>query len=83
MIAKTIKFQTRTVANKFMATGEEFQLTVDINDMGIWTVYGWKKYPGLDTLKQSEEIALRAIEIFYNSQPLHMYNPKITHAKTD
>lgn len=83
MIADTIEFDTRTVVNKFTVTGKEYQLTININGTGEWTVFGWSTPQSKKTIAKSTALALRAIEVFYNSQPSRMYNPKITYAKSD
>lgn len=83
MKAETLEFATRTVPTRFQSTGEEYQLTVNINNCGEWTVVGWKKDPGEDTIRETESIVTRTIEILYHSQPFRMHNPKITHANLD
>ena len=83
MIVNTIKFDTRTVINKFTSTGEEFQLTVNINNTGVWTVFGWSTPQKFKVIEQAETIALRAIEVLYCSQPRIIYSPAITHSILD
>ena len=78
MIAKSIEFNTRTISNRFMSTGEEFQLTVNINNTGVWTITGWSTPQSAKIVKQAEEIALRSIEIFYCSQPSSIFSPEVT-----
>lgn len=67
MFPKTIRFDVYERVNIHAQDGKEWALVAEFGADSRWTITTWDKMPSVAERTRAKEIALRAIEVYYNN----------------
>jgi hypothetical protein len=81
MFPKTIRFDVQERVNTFAKDGKEWALNVEFDHDRVqstrWTITTWEKMPFIAERTMAKDIALRAIEVYYNNLRMESFKLEV------